>query len=79
MNTKIRELLQREVGLVCAKAVEETNNPQALAELRKLLHERALAAAETSRLLSDKAELYWQRYCELSDAESELWPQEGVR
>lgn len=79
MNTKTKELLQREVGLVCAKAVAETNNPQALGELRKLLHERAQAAAKTSQLLSDKAELYWQRYCELTDAESELWPQEGVK
>lgn len=77
ITTKTKEIIQREVGLVCATAIATTQNPLALAEMRSLLYDRAVAAAQASRLLSERAALEWERYCELTDAESDLWPEEG--
>lgn len=77
MNTKTKEILQRELGLNLATQVIESNCPSALEETRSLIYEQAKRAMQMSRMYSERAALEFDRYCELTDAEADLWPQEG--
>ncbi len=77
MRTKTKQLLERELGRRLAEQVIESNCPKTLKETRLLIYKEAEHAKEMSQFYSQKATEEWERYCELTDVESELWPQEG--
>ena len=77
MKEKTKQLLERELGINLATQVINSNCPKTLKETRVLLYMEAKHAKEMNQFYSQKATEEWERYCELTDAESELWPQEG--
>jgi len=78
MNLKNKEVLKRDLGLNLATQVIASNCPKTLKETRALIYMEAKHAKEMSLFYSELATKEWDRYCELTDAEADLWPQEDT-